>query len=48
MAANMVAPKSIIEQVLKAISVIPFSKAVDEIEGARTHLSTCHGSLGVQ
>jgi hypothetical protein len=35
----MAAPKSIIEQVLRAISVIPFARTVDEIEVARTHLS---------
>jgi len=35
----MAAPKSIIEQVLEAISVIPFARTVAEIEVARTHLS---------
>jgi len=35
----MAAPKSIIEQVLEAISVIPFAGTVAEIEVARTHLS---------
>jgi hypothetical protein len=39
MAVNMAAPKSIIEQVLEAISVIPFARTVAEIEVARTHLS---------
>jgi hypothetical protein len=34
----MAAPKSIIEQVLEAISVIPFARTVAEIEVARTHL----------
>jgi hypothetical protein len=38
-AVNMAAPKSIIEQVLEAISVIPFARTVAEIEVARTHLS---------
>jgi hypothetical protein len=35
----MAAPKSIIEQFLEAISVIPFAGTVAEIEVARTHLS---------
>jgi len=42
----MAAPKSIIEQVLEAISVIPFARTVAEIEVARTHLSISCSNLG--
>jgi hypothetical protein len=42
----MAAPISIIEQVLRAISVIPFARTVDEIEVAQTHLSISCSNLG--
>jgi hypothetical protein len=42
----MAAPKNIIEEVLRAISVIPFARTVDEIEVARTHLSISCSNLG--
>jgi hypothetical protein len=45
-AVNMAAPKSIIEQVLRAISLIPFARTTDEIEVARTHLSISFSNLG--
>jgi len=41
----MAAPKSIIEQVLEAISVIPFARTVAEIEVARTHLRFLRSNL---
>jgi hypothetical protein len=42
----MAAPKSIIELVLRVISVIPFARTVDEIDVARTHLSISCCNLG--
>jgi hypothetical protein len=42
---NMAAPKSIIEQVLEAISVIPFARTVAEIEVARAHLSISYTAI---
>jgi hypothetical protein len=41
----MAAPKNIIEQVLEAISVIPFARTVAEIEVARAHLGISFAAI---